>query len=367
VAIWLFLTAGVVFALVVVGGATRLTGSGLSITEWDPIMGVVPPLSAHGWALAFQKYQATTQYQFVNRGMTLAGFQSLYWWEWAHRLIGRLVGVVFLGPMLAFLALRRIPSRLIVRCFVLLALGGLQGLIGWLMVKTGLEGRVTVAPEALMTHLGLALILYAALIWTGLEAWFGPPLPARASFWRWAAPLLVVLVYVQCLLGALVAGNQAGLVDNDWPMMNGRVFPSDYWSGGGLQSLLHSQAAVQFNHRLTGYTVVILALVLAVVAARIRTPTTARPRESGDTGVLSSSAASPEKNLGPRFRGDERSKNGQLQMLVFLVAALVVAQAALGIMTLMARAPLPLSQMHQALATIVLGAAVILAWRGRRV
>jgi cytochrome c oxidase assembly protein subunit 15 len=333
VAIWLFLTALVVFGLVVVGGATRLTGSGLSITEWDPIMGVIPPLSAHGWAVAFQKYQATTQYQFVNRGMTLAAFQSLFWWEWAHRLIARLVGVVFFGPLIAFLALRRIPSRLVIRCFVLLFLGGLQGLVGWLMVKTGLEGRVTVAPEALMTHLGLALILYAALIWTGLEAWFGPPRPQdhrRGSNWPLATTLLAVLVYVQCLLGALVAGNQAGLVDNDWPLMNGRVFPSDYWTGGFWQSLLHSQAAVQFNHRLMGYTVAVLALGLAVAAWRAR--------EIAD----------------------------HMRTLVFAVAALVVAQAALGIMTLIARAPLPLSQMHQALATIVLGAAVILAWRGRR-
>ena len=339
VAIWLFSTAAVVFGLVVVGGATRLTGSGLSITEWKPLMGVIPPLGDHGWTVEFQKYQATTQYLDVNSGMTLAAFKSIYWWEWTHRLLGRLVGVVFAGPLLAFLALRRIPSRLVVRCFILLGLGGLQGLVGWWMVESGLEGRVSVAPERLATHLGLALILYAALIWTGLEAWSGPPPAAharRASIWRWAAPLLAVLVYVQCLLGALVAGNQAGLIDNDWPLMNGRVFPFDYWIGGVGQSLLHSQAAVQFNHRLMGYTVAALALALAVVALR-STPNPA-----------------------------ERSKNGQLQMLVFLVAALVIAQAGLGIMTLMAQAPLPLSQTHQALATIVLGAAVVLAWRGRR-
>jgi heme a synthase len=333
VAIWLFATAAVVFGLVVVGGATRLTGSGLSITEWKPLMGVIPPLGDHAWAVEFQKYQATTQYKDINSGMSLAAFKSIFWWEWTHRLLGRLVGVVFAGPLLAFLALRRIPSRLVVRCFILLGLGGLQGLVGWWMVESGLEGRVAVAPERLATHLGLALILYAALIWTGLEAWSGPPPAAharRASIWRWAAPLLAVLVYVQCLLGALVAGNQAGLVDNDWPLMNGRVFPSDYWIGGALQSLLHSQAAVQFNHRLMGYTVAVLALGLAVAAWRAR--------EIAD----------------------------HMRTLVFAVAALVVAQAALGIMTLIARAPLPLSQMHQALATIVLGAAVILAWRGRR-
>ncbi len=331
VAIWLFATAAVVFGLVVVGGATRLTGSGLSITEWKPLMGVIPPLGDQAWAVEFQKYKATTQYRDINSGMSLAAFQSIYWWEWTHRLLGRLVGVVFAGPLLAFLVLRRIPSRLVVRCFILLGLGALQGLVGWWMVESGLEGRVSVAPERLATHLGLALILYAALIWTGLEAWSGPAAHARrASIWRWAAPLLAVLVYVQCLLGALVAGNQAGLVDNDWPLMNGRVLPSDYWIGGGLQSLLHSQAAVQFNHRLMGYAVAILTLGLAVAAWRAR------------------------------------AIADHMRTLVFVVAALVVAQAALGIITLMARAPLPLSQMHQGLAAIVLGAAVVLAWRGRR-
>ena len=329
VAIWLFATALVVFGLVVVGGATRLTGSGLSITEWNPIMGVIPPLNDQGWAVAFQKYQATTQYQFVNRGISLGAFQSLYWWEWAHRLLGRLVGVVFAGPLIAFLALGRIPRRLIWRCIVLLGLGGLQGLVGWLMVETGLEGRVTVAPEALMTHLGLALILYAALIWTGLEAWAGPARPMRSP-WRPATALLAGLVYLQCLLGALVAGNQAGLVDNDWPLMNGRAFPSDYWVDGPWRSLLRSQAAVQFNHRLVAYAIVALALGLAVAAWRAR------------------------------------ELAGQTRMLVLGVAALVFAQASLGIATLMAHAPLNLSQMHQGLATVVLGFAVILAWRSRR-
>ncbi|HZC17607.1 MAG TPA: COX15/CtaA family protein [Caulobacteraceae bacterium] len=333
VAIWLFITAAVVFGLVVVGGATRLTGSGLSITEWKPIMGVIPPLSDASWASEFQKYQATTQYRYVNAGMSLAGFKSIYWWEWTHRLLGRLVGVVFAGPLLAFLALHRIPQRLVVRCFILLGLGGLQGLVGWWMVESGLEGRVSVAPERLATHLGLALLLYAALIWTGLEALNGPARPARhprASIWPWATPLLAALVYVQCLLGALVAGNRAGLVDNDWPLMNGRVFPADYRIGGVWQSLLHSQAAVQFNHRLMGYTVAVIALALAALAARAR------------------------------------EAPGALRALVFSVAALVVAQASLGIMTLLARAPLPLSQLHQALAAIVLGAAVALAWRGLR-
>src|SRR5665213_3496672 len=283
VAIWLFGVALIVLAMVVVGGATRLTGSGLSITEWKPVSGALPPMTGHAWAEAFGQYSATPQYRLVNRGMSLGGFQFIYWWEWAHRLLGRAVGAAFAVPFAVFLAARRVPRRLIWRCVLLLGLGGLQGLVGWWMVESGLEVRVSVAPERLATHLGLALILYAALIWTGLEAWSGPPPAAharRASIWRWAAPLLAVLVYVQCLLGALVAGNQAGLVDNDWPLMNGRVFPSDYWIGGVGQSLLHSQAAVQFNHRLMGYTVAALTLALAVVALR-STPNPAERSKNG--------------------------------------------------------------------------------------
>src|SRR5687767_931680 len=157
VASWLFAVAAVVFAIVVVGGATRLTGSGLSITEWRPVTGVVPPLSEAGWTAEFAKYQRIPQFTQLNASMDLAGFKAIYWWEWAHRLLGRLAGVVFAVPFLIFLALKQIPRRLIWRCWVLLALGGLQGAVGWWMVSSGLAGRVSVAPERLATHLGLAL------------------------------------------------------------------------------------------------------------------------------------------------------------------------------------------------------------------
>jgi cytochrome c oxidase assembly protein subunit 15 len=330
VAVWLFATAALVFALVVVGGATRLTGSGLSITEWNPIMGVIPPLNGDAWQAAFHKYQQTTQYRDVNAGMPLEAFQTIYWWEWTHRLLGRLVGMVFAGPLIAFLALRMIPGRLIVPVIVLLALGALQGVVGWWMVVSGLEGRVAVAPERLAIHLGLALLLFAALIWAGLEAWFGRGKPPAPTVWRPAAAVLAALVYVQCLLGALVAGNEAGLVDNDWPLMGGRFFPADYWIGGFWRSLLHSQAAVQFNHRLVAYAVLIVAVALVLDAMRTRILTI------------------PER------------------LIAFLTGGLVLVQVLLGIATLMAYAPWPLSQLHQALATVVLGAAVLQAWRARR-
>jgi cytochrome c oxidase assembly protein subunit 15 len=332
VAVWLFVVAALVFAMVVVGGATRLTGSGLSITEWKPVTGVIPPLSEAAWQADFHRYQQIPQYQVINRGMTLAAFQSIYWWEWTHRLIGRLLGVAFAAPLIAFLVLRMLPQRLIWRLLVLFLLGGLQGFVGWWMVKSGLETRLTVAPERLATHLGLAFILYVALIWTGLEAWAGSK--RRGAIQRTPfAPValaIAVLAYVQCLLGALVAGNQAGLVDNDWPLMNGRIFPNDYWSGGLWRTLLHSRAAVQLNHRLIAYVLFAVAVGAAIAAFRAR-----------DASLAT--------------RG-----------LALAVGVLVALQASLGIATLMSLAPLPLSLAHQAGAAVVLGVTVAFAWRARR-
>jgi len=331
VAIWLFAVAFIVLCMVILGGMTRLTGSGLSITEWKPLSGVIPPLSQKAWMAEFANYQRIPQYQLINRGMSLDAFKGIYWWEWAHRLLGRLLGVVFFAPFVVFVALRRLPTRLIWRCVVLFVLGGLQGLVGWWMVSSGLEVRVTVAPERLATHLGLALILYVALIWTACEAWEGAPRPSYQPRWAMAAIGLAVLVYIQSLLGALVAGNQAGLIYNDWPLMAGQVFPKAYVSGGGvLHSLLHSQAAVQFNHRLVAY--ILFATSLGFAVAAFRAPTLARPTRN----------------------------------LFIALAVLVTFQASLGIITLMSHAPLLLSALHQTGAAIVLACATVLAWRSQR-
>lgn len=333
VAIWLFVVAALVFVLVMVGGATRLTGSGLSITEWRPVTGAVPPLSDAGWAAEFGKYQRIPQYAQVNAGMTLAGFKTIYWWEWSHRFLGRLVGAVFAIPFVLFLLTRQIPRRLIWRCGLILALGALQGLVGWWMVSSGLSDRVSVAPERLATHLGLALLLMGACVWCGLDAWFGKgrgPAAAEAR-WRLASFALLALAFAQCLLGALVAGADAGLVYNDWPLMGGRFVPEDYAaSGGGLwNTLLHSQGAVQFNHRIGAYALLAAALVFAVAVN------------------------------GRRFAGPVRA-------LAALLALGVTLQAALGVWTLMALAPLPLGLAHQAGAVAVLMVGVVLTWRLRR-
>ena len=331
VALWLFATAVLVLAMVVVGGVTRLTNSGLSITEWRPVTGVIPPFGYDAWLAEFEKYQRIPQYQLVNRGMSLGEFQTIYWWEWTHRLLGRLIGVVFIAPLVFFLWLREIPRRLILRLWLILALGALQGLVGWWMVASGLAVRVEVAPERLMLHLGLALILFCLLIWTGLEALAGPGRQGAAGRWTLAAAALVAGVYLQILLGALVAGNDAGLVFNDWPLMNGRFFPQGYVGSEGLwKSLLHSQAAVQFNHRMGAYLLLTCALAAALGASRTR-----------------------------RLALEAR-------WLALLVCALMLGQAALGVATLMAAAPLPLALAHQCLAAAVLTSALAFAWRVRR-
>jgi cytochrome c oxidase assembly protein subunit 15 len=328
VAVWLFACAVLVFVMVVVGGVTRLTGSGLSITEWKPIMGALPPMNHADWMDAFEKYKAIPQYQQVNAGMSLAEFQGIFWWEWLHRLIGRLIGVAFAVPFLVFVAIRRMPRRLIWRCGVLLALGGLQGLIGWWMVSSGLSERVDVAPERLAVHLGLALVIFAGLIWVGLEAWSGEEHSRSPEGWSRGAALMWGAVFVQCLLGVLVAGAKAGFVYTDWPLMNGAVFPPADWGKGAL-TFLHDQALVQFNHRIWAYGLLIAGTVYAVQAWRWRLA------EGLGTSAI-------------------------------VLAVALWLQAALGVVTLIHAVPMWLGGLHQAGAALVLLAATVNLWLVRR-
>jgi cytochrome c oxidase assembly protein subunit 15 len=328
VAIWLWTAAALVFAMVVVGGVTRLTGSGLSITEWKPIIGALPPMNHAEWMDAFEKYKAIPQYQQINAGMSLAEFQGIFFWEWFHRLLGRLIGVVFALPLVVFLVLRKIPRRLIARCVILLALGGLQGLIGWWMVTSGLSERVDVAPERLATHLGLALIIFMGLIWTGLEAWNGEEHSRSPQGWSRGAAILLGAVFIQCLLGGLVAGAKAGFVYTDWPLMNGGVFPPVEWGKGAL-AFLHDQALVQFNHRIWAYGLLIGGTVYAVQAWRWRL-----------AEGLGASAV--------------------------MVAVALWLQAVLGVVTLMHAVPLWLGGLHQAGAAVVLALATVNLWLVRR-
>lgn len=331
VAIWLLVVAALVLGMVIVGGATRLTDSGLSITQWKPVTGAVPPLSQADWEGEFARYRQIPQYSQLNAGMSLADFKTIYWWEWSHRLLGRLLGVVFFVPFVVFAIRGDLPRRLFLRLGGIFVLGGLQGAIGWWMVSSGLAGRVSVAPERLMVHLGLAFALLGLLLWTALDAWAGAARQTLPSPWGRRASWLLGLTYLQILLGALVAGNDAGLVYNDWPLMNGALVPGDYAGAGLWATLAHSQGAVQLHHRLVAYLLAIAAVTVGVAAWRSR-------YLARDSKVLGAA-----------------------------VAGAVVVQALLGIGTLMMRAPLGLSIVHQLVAALVLSLVVAFAWRVRRV
>jgi cytochrome c oxidase assembly protein subunit 15 len=270
VGFWLLAIALLIALMVVVGGLTRLTGSGLSITEWRPVTGAIPPLSEADWAAEFAKYQGTTQYEQINRGMGLAGFKSIYWWEWGHRFLGRLIGFVFLFPFLYFVAKRRIDRPLIVRLGVIFALGAAQGALGWWMVESGLAGRVSVSHYRLAAHLGLAVILFGYVLWTALEV-FGVKRTrsVQAARRKPLAIALAVLVFLQIILGAFVAGLDAGLAFSDWPTFGG------FWIPPGLYDLqpwwlnhFDNHALAHFQHRNVGYLAALLAIFTYVSLRR---------------------------------------------------------------------------------------------------
>jgi len=324
VRVWLFAVAALVFLMVSVGGATRLTGSGLSITEWQPIMGVVPPLSDAAWQEAFDKYRQIPQYQHVNRGMDLGAFKVIYWWEWTHRFLGRLIGVAFLVPFLYFLATGRIAPPLTVKLAGLFALGGLQGFIGWYMVRSGLADRVDVSQYRLALHLSLAVAIFGALLWVVLSLAPARPDRARGRPFRLQAEagIIAALVFLQIVAGAFVAGLKAGAGYNSWPLMEGRLVPqglgamSPWWV-----NLFENALTVQFNHRLLAYAIAIAVLW----------------------------------HLWSLHRG---TPDRRLPISGLVLAAAVLAQIALGVWTLLAHVPLALGLAHQAGAVAVFGVAM---------
>ena len=325
VEIWLWAVAALVFAMVVVGGATRLTGSGLSITEWQPVLGAIPPLNEAGWLAAFEKYKQIPQYAAVNKGMTLAGFKFIYGWEWSHRLLGRLAGAAFALPFLVFWATGRLRSGQAPKLMGVLALGGLQGFIGWYMVKSGLSDRISVSQYRLALHLAMAFAIMGLLVWFAREeAGHRQIVTGRVASkgLRRRAGLLVTLIGLQVVLGALVAGLKAGLVYNTWPTMNGAWIPNGLWTlTPWYLNLFETLETAQFDHRLVAYLVTLAALVQAVKVWR--------------------------SSVDQRIR---------LSGLVLGLAAL--AQVVLGIATLLSGVPLGLGLAHQAGAALVLIAAV---------
>ena len=264
----LLFVAALVFAMVVVGGITRLTESGLSITEWNPISGAIPPLTKADWSRAFDLYRQTPQYREVAgpAGMTLAGFKFIFFWEWVHRLLGRILGLVFFVGVGWFALKRAIPKGFGWRLIALFVLGGLQGAVGWFMVVSGLEGsRTEVSPYRLSAHLLFALFLFAALIWTALDLRRAGPKPARLTGW---GAIALATLFVQLMLGAWVAGFRAGYVSNTWPGMNGSFVPDGIdWSRGALFAATHDPFLLHFIHRWWAWVVV---AVLVLFARQVR-------------------------------------------------------------------------------------------------
>ncbi|MCW2410346.1 MULTISPECIES: COX15/CtaA family protein [unclassified Sphingobium] len=261
---WLFVVAGLILFMVAVGGITRLTESGLSITEWKPVTGTLPPMNEAQWQEEFDQYRTSSQYALMNKGMTLEAFKHIYFWEYFHRLVGRIIGLAYAVPLAWFALRRAIPRGFGVRLLVLLALGGAQGAVGWLMVKSGLVDRVNVQPAMLAAHLGMALILLGAVVWTACDflglarhdaanpvsATTPASLAPRRAVPTWAGAIPVLILFVQLLLGALTAGLRAGYVSNTWPMMNDRFVPDGIaWWGSLWMTLTSDPFLVHFLHR----------------------------------------------------------------------------------------------------------------------
>jgi cytochrome c oxidase assembly protein subunit 15 len=326
--VWLLAVAALIAAMVLVGGATRLTESGLSIVEWKPVAGALPPLSQNEWQQAFEAYKLIPQYNQLNAGMSLSDFKTIFWWEWSHRLLGRVIGAVYLLPFLYFLWRGGMSAELRRRLWLIFGLGALQGAVGWWMVASGLSERVEVSQYRLATHLVLALLIFAAIVWTLRRLGDRTRLHVSART-KITGALLVVLTFVQLYLGALVAGLRAGLVYNTWPAIDGGFIPSGarlWFEAPWWRNLFENALTVQFEHRMTAYALFLLAAIHAFDLIRAKAPRAA--------------------------------VNGALWLL-----AAVTLQAALGILTLLNQVPILLALSHQAVAIVVLTLAVLQAER----
>ncbi|HKQ29769.1 MAG TPA: COX15/CtaA family protein [Burkholderiales bacterium] len=323
VATWLLAVAVLVFAMVILGGVTRLTRSGLSIVEWNLVTGAVPPLSEQQWVIEFEKYKLSPEYQQINTGMTIEGFQRIFYVEWAHRLLGRLIGFAFLLPLLYFALRRKLDRTLTPKLIGLFILGGLQGALGWFMVKSGLVDVPRVSPYRLTAHLGLAVIIYGYLLWIALDLLFPKPQKTPNVLRRvgWG---VTGFVFVTVLAGGFVAGTKAGFAFNTWPLMYGQLVPPSlfalepWWT-----NLFENIPTVQFNHRMLAYSAVIAVAVYAWIGLRRKISTRA-----------------------------------QLGFVLLPVAAL--GQLVLGIATVLHAVPVALGALHQAGALILFTTALYL-------
>jgi heme a synthase len=319
VRIWLLAVAALVFAMVLVGGATRLTESGLSITQWKPVTGVLPPLSAADWQAEFDRYKQIPQFAELNPDMTIEGFKTIFWWEWSHRLLARIVGAAFILPGLWFWMRGDLRGALGRQVAVATGLLALEPIVGWWMVSSGLSERTEVAQDRLALHLLIAAATFGALVYAALGLSKRAPVRVPRGFVA-AAGGLTVLIYVQLGLGALVAGLRAGLIYNSWPLMGLSFVPGEAFPAPWLGAMLNDPATVQFDHRMAAYAVFIFALVQALAALG-----------SAPAGVVRRTST---------------------------LAAMAGLQAGLGIATLLFAAPIVLALAHQAVALVLFGLAV---------
>jgi len=325
---WLVSIAALIALMVLVGGATRLTEAGLSIVEWKPLTGALPPLDQEQWTQAFEAYKKIPQYREMNAGMNLAEFKTIFWWEFGHRLLGRVIGVAYLLPFLWFMWRGFLAADLKRRLWLIFGLGGLQGAVGWWMVASGLSQRVEVSHYRLAAHLVLALLIFAAIVWTLRRLTERPPLSVSLRL-RSASLALVVLIFVQLYLGALVAGLRAGKIYNTWPTIDGAFIPSSarlFFEVPWWRNLFDNTLTVQFEHRMTAYLLLVSAVLHALDAIGSR---------AGAAAV-----------------------NGALWLVVG-----ITLQATLGILTLLNQVPIDLALTHQAVAIAVLTLAVFQAER----
>jgi cytochrome c oxidase assembly protein subunit 15 len=330
VAVWLFTCCGLILLMIVVGGITRLTLSGLSITEWQPVVGVVPPLTHREWLGAFARYREIPEYRLIHRGMGLEAFKVIYLWEYGHRLLGRLIGLAFAAPLAVFWLRGRLPRRLGPGLAGVLALGFGQGLLGWYMVESGLADRVEVSQYRLVAHLGLALAIYGVILWLGLGLVRRPAGTEIGARWRRAAEAVILVIGLTIVAGGFVAGTRAGLAYNTFPLMDGRLIPAGYAElHPFIRNWFENIAAVQFDHRVLAMTTAGAGLLVWAASRRAALPGPARLAVHG----------------------------------LFVAAA---AQVVLGVATLLLVVPIPLAAAHQAGAVLLLTAAIVFRHTLRR-
>ena len=325
---WLIVVAALIVCTLMVGGATRLTESGLSIVEWKPVTGTIPPLTDAEWSRQFEAYKTIPQYREMNRGMSLSEFKTIFWWEWGHRLLGRLIGAVFLLPFLWFLWRGFLPNQLKRKLWVIFVLGGLQGAVGWWMVSSGLTERVSVSQYRLAVHFMLAVLIFSAIVWTLRQLQARVPLIAPLRI-RMAGRILLALIFLQFYFGALVAGLRAGRVFNTWPLIDGAFIPTAarlFFEQPWWRNFFDNTLTVQFTHRMIAYTLVALAILHAIDAIR--------------------SKASPV-----------------IVSTALWIMTTMIFQAAVGILTLLNQVPIDLGLAHQAVAIVVLTLALFHAER----